>query len=261
MGKKLIVANWKMNTTLAEAVVLSTNIESKLKNISNVDVVLCVPSVWLTNVAEILKKHISKIKVGTQNIYFKDQGAYTGEISPAMIKKFCHHVIIGHSERRVIFKESDEDINLKIHSAIRNGLKPILCIGEYKKIDIKKSRRMLKDDSQNTLYGQLSSALDGISKEDILKIVVAYEPVWAIGTGKPARGAYAAEVIKSLRNRISVIYNREIAENIKILYGGSVTVSNAQEFLRRPEIDGALIGGASLNANDFIEICKIASKK
>ena len=261
--RPIIVANWKMNTTLAEATILASSIISGLRDFSGAKVVLCPPSIWLEPIAEIIKKRLSHIELGIQNIYYRDEGPYTGEISPFMVKKICSFAIIGHSERRVHFQEDNEIINHKIHAALRNGLKPIFCVGEFKKLSTSPASgwRTKSDKSQKEILDninkQLSQGLEGISKNEIKDVIIAYEPVWAIGTGKNAPGDHVGEVIKNIRNRLATIYNREIADDTKILYGGSADSDNAENYLKRPGVDGLLVGGACLQAKEFIKICKI----
>jgi len=248
----LIVANWKMYTDLSEATALVTKISQGLENLNNIEVVICPPFIWLYPIAEIIRKNFSKIKLGAQNIYFKDKGNFTGEISPLMIEKLCRYVIVGHSERRRFFSETDEMINQKIRAVLRHNLVPILCLGEFQKKDPSSAE---ENEVQSNLYQQLSRTLKGISEKEIIKIVIAYEPVWAIGTGQSASVSYAVRIISSLRDRLSIIYNRDLASKIKILYGGSVNSGNALGYSQGSEIDGLLVGGASLKAEEFVKIC------
>lgn len=263
MKHKLIVANWKMNTVFSEAVVLATGIGNGLRNFKELEVAVCPPAIWLMPIAELIKKNLFSLKLGAQNIFYKDEGAYTGEISPAMIKKICDYVIIGHSERRVYFKETDEDVNFKIKAALKHDLTPILCVGEFKKLGVMNKKKIAKNKNEimfsENINRQLSVGLDGISRNDIARVVIAYEPVWAIGMGKSASGVYAGEMVRNIRNRLAIIYDRDIARDIKILYGGSVSASNVLVYLKRPEINGLLVGGVSLNIKEFTEICRQAS--
>lgn len=239
----LIAGNWKMNTTVGEAIDLVKTMRKELDKISSVDKVICPPFVSLATIRELLKK--SSIKLGAQNLYFAEKGAYTGEISPLMLADLCEFVIIGHSERRQHFNETGELVNQKIAAALKVSLKPILCIGE----------RLEENEDGKTeavVAGQLDSSLAGI--DDLNGLLIAYEPVWAIGTGKAATGEQANETISFIRRSIAKLYDDKIAEEIRILYGGSVTSANAAEFMQQPEIDGALVGGASLKANEFLSI-------
>ena len=249
MRVPMIAGNWKMNTTVGEAIELVNEMHRRLDEIDNVDTVICPPFVSLATVRELIKG--SSIKLGAQNIYFEERGAYTGEISPLMLAELCEFVIIGHSERRQYFNETGEMINKKVQAALRAGLKPILCIGE--RLEENEAGR-----TEEVVTEQLRSSLAGI--EHLSGLVIAYEPVWAIGTGRAATGEQANKTIGFIRRIISQKYGKEIAQDLRILYGGSVTADNAAEFMRQSEIDGALIGGASLKANEFSSIVKQTSE-
>lgn len=238
-----------MNTNLYEAVELVNKMKPHLLQIENVEKVVCPPFVSLAAVKEIIKG--TSIKLGAQNAYYTEKGAYTGEVSLLMLKDLCEYVIIGHSERRQYFNETGELINKKIKAVLQFGLKPILCIGE--KLNENESGR-----TNAILSDQLKTALEGIDKAGGL--VIAYEPVWAIGTGKAASGAQANETIGFIRHTLMEISNKDFAQEIRILYGGSVTPENTQEFINQPEIDGALVGGASLKAEQFISIVRSTSQ-
>lgn len=243
MRVPMIAGNWKMNTTVSEAIELVKTMRAELDKIGNVDKVICPPFVSLATVRELIKD--SSIKLGAQNIFFAEKGAYTGEISPPMIADLCEFVIIGHSERRQYFNETGEIVNKKIVAALKVGLKPILCIGE----------RLEENEAGKTeevVTEQLSSSLADI--DNLNGLSIAYEPIWAIGTGKAATGEQANETISLIRRNIAGLYDDIIARDMRILYGGSVTAANATEFMRQPEIDGALVGGASLKATEFLSI-------
>jgi len=249
MRVPMIAGNWKMNTTISEAVKLVNELRQGLDEIDNVDKVLCPPFISLAAVRELIKG--SSIRLGAQNLYFEEKGAYTGEISPLMLAELCEFVIIGHSERRQYFNETDEIINKKIKAALKVGLKPILCIGE----------RLEQNEAGLTtevVTKQLKSALVGI--DDLSKMIIAYEPIWAIGTGRAATGKQANQTIDFIRRTISQQYGEGIAQDLRILYGGSVIADNATEFMQQPEIDGALVGGASLKADQFLNIVKQTSE-
>ena len=248
MRLPLIAGNWKMNTTVAEAVALVNQMRRQLDEIDDVDKVLCPPFISLAAVRELIKG--SSIKLGAQDLFYEEKGAYTGEISPLMLTDLCQFVIIGHSERRRYFNESDDIINKKVAAAGRVGLKPILCVGE-------KLAENEAEQTKEVVGRQLKSALNGIDNID--GMVIAYEPVWAIGSGRAATGQQANETIGFIRNTIAGLYHEEVAQNLVILYGGSVTASNIAEFVKHPQIDGALVGGASLKADQFISIIKQAS--
>ena len=249
MRVPLIAGNWKMNTTLTEAIALVQTMRRKLDEIVNVDKVLCPPFISLAAVRELIKG--SSIKLGAQNVYFEEKGAYTGEISPLMLAGLCEYVIIGHSERRQYFHENDEIVNKKIVSVLRAGLKPILCVGE--KLEENEAGK-----TKEVVTKQLKGSLAGIT--NINNLIVAYEPVWAIGTGKAATDEQANATISLIRRTISKLYNERIAQDLRILYGGSVTAHNTTEFMQQTEIDGALVGGASLKADQFISIVRRTSK-
>ncbi len=249
MRVPMIAGNWKMNTTVSEAIELVNELRRGLDEIDNVDKVICPPFVSLATVRELIRG--SSIRLGAQNIYFEAKGAYTGEISPLMLADLCEFVIIGHSERRQYFNETGEMINKKVQAALRAGLKPILCIGE--RLEENEAGR-----TEEVITEQLRSSLAGI--EHLSGLVIAYEPVWAIGTGRAATGKQANKTISFIRRIISQKYDKEIAQDLRILYGGSVTADNAAEFMRQLEIDGALVGGASLKANEFLSIVKQTSE-
>ncbi len=249
MRVPMIAGNWKMNTTVSEAIQLVNEMRQGLDEIDGVDKVVCPPFISLAAVGELIKG--SSIKLGAQNIYFEEKGAYTGEISPLMLADLCEFVIIGHSERRQYFNETGEMVNRKVLAALKAGLKPILCIGE----------RLEENEAGKTeevVTGQLRSSLAGIN--ELGGIIIAYEPVWAIGTGKAATGKQANETIGLIRRNIAELYGEMIAQDVRILYGGSVTAVNATEFMQQPEIDGALVGGASLKASEFLSIVKQTSE-
>jgi len=245
----MIAGNWKMNTTVSEAVELVNEMRPGLDEIANVDKVICPPFISLATVRELIKG--SSIKLGAQNLYFEEKGAYTGEISPLMLTDLCEFVIIGHSERRQYFNETGEIVNKKVRAALRAKLKPILCIGES--LEENEAGR-----TEAVIARQLRSSLAGIDELDGL--IIAYEPIWAIGTGKAATGKQANKTIGFIRQNIAQLYNEDLARKMRILYGGSVTADNAAEFINQPEIDGALVGGASLKATQFLSIVKQTSE-
>lgn len=239
----MITGNWKMNTTLAEGSALVTEMREGLERIEGVEKVLCPPFVSLALVRELLQG--SSIKLGAQNMHFEKKGAYTGEVSPLMLEQLCDFVIVGHSERREHFKETDEIVSKKVKAALAARLTPILCLGE----------RLEEHEAGKTeeeVAKQVRGALEGI--ESPQGLVIAYEPIWAIGTGRAATGEEANATIGIIRETIARLCNERIAQEIRILYGGSVTASNIGEFMAQPEIDGALVGGASLKAEEFVSI-------
>ena len=243
MRVPVIAGNWKMNTTVSEATEFVKAMRAGLDQIDNVDKVICPPFISLARVWELIKG--SSIKLGAQNLYFEEKGAYTGEISPLMLADLCEFVIIGHSERRQYFNETGETVNKKIRAALGAGLKPILCIGEsFEENEAGRTEEVVTE--------QLWSSLTGINYPRGL--LIAYEPVWAIGTGKAATGRQANETVSFIRRNVAKLYGKEIARDVRILYGGSVTAENTAEFINQPEIDGALVGGASLKATQFLSI-------
>lgn len=239
----LIAGNWKMNTTVEEAVKLVSEMKSGLDAVSGVEKLVCPPFISLVSVRDVLKG--TTIKSGAQNMHFMEKGAYTGETSPGMLAGVCEYVIIGHSERRQYFGDTNEVVCKKIQAALAVGLKPILCIGES--LEENEAGK-----TEDVVTGQLKGSLAGIFYSEDL--VVAYEPVWAIGTGKAATGQQANDTIGLVRRTLVEMYGIEAAEAVRILYGGSVTGANTKEFMSQPEIDGALVGGASLKPDDFISI-------
>jgi len=238
-----IAGNWKMNTTATEAERLVLEMLEELDGIRGVEKILCPPFVSLVAISMML--HGSSIKLGAQNMYFVDKGAYTGEISPLMLRELCEFVILGHSERRWYFGETDEIVNKKVEAALANKLKPILCVGE--RLEENKAGK-----TEEVVNRQVTGALNDI--EPVRDFVIAYEPVWAIGTGKAASGAQAAAAIQFIRDVVAKLWSKSIAQDLRILYGGSVTSANIAEFISCPEIDGALVGGASLKAEEFVSI-------
>ena len=247
MRRKVIAGNWKMNNDLKETQNLLSKLTSgiSIDNL-NCDVIVCPPFTSLSEAYTLLKD--TRVKLGAQNMYFESSGAFTGEISAAMLKGVgCEYVILGHSERRTIFSESDELINTKIKKANASGLKPIFCIGEL--LEERESGI-----TEKVIEKQIKSGLNNISPEEMGNMIIAYEPVWAIGTGKTASPEQAQEVHKFIRSLIAEKYGVSISENIIIQYGGSVNNKNARELLSQKDIDGALVGGASLKADSFIGI-------
>jgi len=247
MARKLFIAgNWKMNTCASEAVRLAGEVADALAAVTDMDLAVCPPMVYLAQVAERLDG--TNVAVGAQNCFFEDNGAFTGEVSTSMLLDAgCEFVICGHSERRHIFGESDEWINRKVLKAIAGGLKPILCVGELL------TEREAKETAA-VVTRQVKGGLEGVSAADMGGVTIAYEPVWAIGTGVTATPAQAQEMHAMIRQLVGELYSPQVAEAVQIQYGGSVKPSNAAELLACPDIDGALVGGASLKAADFAAI-------
>jgi len=243
MRLPIIAGNWKMNTTLSEATAFVESILPELDAIKSVEILLCPPFISISSLRNIVDG--TSIKLAAQNMYFADKGAYTGEISPLMLVGLCDFVILGHSERRQLFQETDEFINKKIKAALKFGLKPIVCVGES--LDDRES-----NNTKSVISSQVESALSEIGATD--DIAIAYEPIWAIGTGKAATAKEANDTIGMIRTVVAELWNNANAQAMRILYGGSVTSSNIAEFISEIEIDGALVGGASLKADEFISI-------
>ncbi len=244
----LIAGNWKMNTTVEEAIALIKTMQSPLHKIQGVEKVICPPFVSLMAARAIVRG--STVKLGAQDIYYEEKGAFTGEISPAMLVDLCEYVIIGHSERRQYFGETDEIVSNKVKAAVTAGLRPILCVGET-------LEENEADQTREIIGRQLMVCSDRLYL--MSGMVIAYEPIWAIGTGKSATADDANRTIGFIRQFISRLHGSGIANTARILYGGSVTSTNISDFMHQPEIDGALVGGASLRADEFVSIVKQAS--
>lgn len=252
MRTPFVAGNWKMNKTVAEARVLVAEMTPLLRSIKGVEKVLCPPFIALIPVAALLQG--SDIGLGAQDLYWEAKGAFTGEVSPVMVAEFCQYVIIGHSERRTHFGETDETVNKKTIAARSAGLVPIVCVGET----------LAEYESGRTaevVSRQIRAGLKGLEAESVHKVVVAYEPVWAIGTGRASTGLDANLVIRDqIRMSLAEMYGGVAAQAIRVLYGGSVTAANADEFFSQPDIDGALVGGASLKTEEFVNITQAAMK-
>ncbi|MBI2862640.1 MAG: triose-phosphate isomerase [Chloroflexi bacterium] len=249
MRRPIIAGNWKMHTTVEEAITLAQTLKDELDGVLAAEPVLCPPFIALAPLARLLAG--STIALGAQNLFYEDQGPYTGEISPLMLAPLCQYVIIGHSERRKHLGETDEVVNRKIKAALRYGLRPILCVGE----DLEQNEAGV---TESVIKSQLLAALEEL--EGAEELVIAYEPIWAIGTGRPATGAGANQVISFIRSTIEKKFGPAFAQRTRIQYGGSVTSQNIVEFLAQPEIDGALVGGASLRAAEFTAIVREAAR-
>ena len=252
MRTPIIAGNWKMNKNLQEGMALVEELVGPLGAIQGVDKVLCPPFILLPLAAERLRG--TSIGLGAQNMHWEEKGAYTGEISPLMLQGVCQYVILGHSERRGIFGEADEGVNRKINAALAHDLTPIVCVGE----DLEQNEAGRTD---LVVAGQVRAALQGLTAEEVERLIIAYEPIWAIGTGRPATGAGAnATIGQTVRGALATLYGEGTAQVVRIQYGGSVTPTNIAEFMTQPEIDGALVGGASLRAADFAAIVQEAAR-
>ncbi|HIT73771.1 triose-phosphate isomerase [Tyzzerella sp. An114] len=244
MRKKIVAGNWKMNKTPQEALALVELLKDKV-NTDKVDVVFCVPAVDLIPVLDAVKG--TNIAIGAQNMFYEESGAYTGEISPSMLTEIgVKYVVIGHSERREYFAETDETVNKKVKKAIEHGITPIMCCGETL------AQRELGI-AVDFIRTQIKSGLAGVSADDVKKVVIAYEPIWAIGTGKTATSEQAEEICAAIRTVLGEVYGAEVADEVRIQYGGSVNGKNAAELFAMPNIDGGLVGGASLK-EEFSQI-------
>jgi triosephosphate isomerase len=249
MRIKAVAGNWKMNNDLNSSINLISEIKKNL-GAKNVNVIICPPFTSLETAATLVKD--SPIKLGAQNMYFEESGAFTGEISPSMLKSVgCEFVILGHSERRTIFGETNQVINKKIKTAVKQELKPIFCIGET-------LEEREKEITFKVIEAQVKEGLEGLSEADLSNLIIAYEPVWAIGTGRNATPAQAQEVHKFIRELIAKLYSAAFAEKLIIQYGGSVKPDNSKELMSQPDIDGALVGGACLKADSFLTIIESA---
>ena len=244
MRKPIIAGNWKMHKTIAEALDFVNAGKDRVNN-DNVEAVICAPFTLLKDLKEATKG--TNIKIGAQNMHFEEKGASTGEISPLMLKELdMDYVVIGHSERRQYFNETDETVNKKVLKALEVGIDPILCVGET-------LEEREAGNTKDVCKVQVEKALENVSKEDLAKVVIAYEPVWAIGTGKTATSEDANDVIAYIREVVANLYG-ELANEVRIQYGGSVKPSNVAEIMNQSDIDGALVGGASLEANDYVDL-------
>ncbi|MBN1818782.1 MAG: triose-phosphate isomerase [Sedimentisphaerales bacterium] len=248
MGKPFIAGNWKMNTNYRSALGLATGLVEQLKGVDTVDSAVCVPFVYLQAISSILSS--SNIALGAQNVFYEGNGAFTGEISCEMLKDVgCTYVIIGHSERRHVIGETDAVINKKVRAAITGGLLPIFCVGE-----LLEEREAGKTEA--VVSSQVRKGLQGIDAERVQAVTIAYEPVWAIGTGKTATAEQAQEVHAMIRGLVAELYDKGIADRIRIQYGGSAKPSNTAELMANPDVDGLLVGGASLKTEDFSAMIK-----
>ncbi len=248
MRKPVIAGNWKMNKTIKEAIELVNSLKRELIDIQEVELIVCPVYTALSDVSDLLID--SNISLGAQNVYWESSGAFTGEISTAMLKDAgCKYVIIGHSERRKYFNETDETVNKRIKAAQSVGLTPIFCVGET-------LEEREADKTIDVVKKQLAGGLEGLEKDALLNLIIAYEPVWAIGTGKTATPEQAQEVHSFIRSWLVENCSEEIGESLRILYGGSVKPANIKELMRQGDIDGALVGGASLDSSSFVEIVK-----
>lgn len=252
MRQPIIAGNWKMFKTVQESVEFVEALAPRIESFSGVERVVCPTFVALVPVADALRG--TPIKVGAQNLHWENQGAFTSQIAPTMLQGLVEYVIIGHSEARAYLHETDTDINKKVKAALAHGLKPILAVGES----------LEQNEAGETgafVGGQVRAALDGVPASDMANVVIAYEPIWAIGTGKNASGELANGIIGgTIRATLAELYGREVADSIRIQYGGSVKPDNMAEYMSQPDIDGALVGGASLKVDDFTRLIEAAAQ-
>ncbi|UKI48840.1 MAG: triose-phosphate isomerase [Clostridium sp.] len=246
MRKPIMAGNWKMNKTRDEALQFIYAVNEAIPSIDQVETVVFAPAIILR---DLVKRQGDNLRIGAQTCHYLENGAFTGEISPVMIKAVgVSYCLVGHSERREYYNETDKDIALKVAALINNGIRPILCIGET--LEARESGK-----TEEVLRRQLHTDLENVSIADLEEVVIAYEPIWAIGTGKTASPEIAEETCKFIRDYIAQSYNQKVADRIRILYGGSVKPSNVNNFIKEPDIDGCLVGGASLDPASFIELC------
>jgi triosephosphate isomerase (TIM) len=252
MRKPFVAGNWKMFKTVEEARLLVSELVPLLQPLSGVERVVCPPFTALLSTAALLEG--SGIELGAQNMHWEQAGAFTGEIAPSMVAEFCKYVILGHSERRQYFGETDETVNRKVQAALEHGLVPIVCVGET-------DREYEAGQTQEVVFRQVRDGLRGVSISSGEGLVVAYEPVWAIGTGKASNGPEANAVVADvIRPALGELLGGDLADQIRVLYGGSVKSGNAREFFQQPDIDGALVGGACLIAGEFARIVQAAAE-
>lgn len=250
MRTPFVAGNWKMHKTAAEAAAFIDTVKADLDAIAGIEIAFCPPAIAIPAAAAAVAG--TRLGVGAQNMYFEEKGAYTGELAPNMLTPFCQYVILGHSERRAYFGETDEGVNKKAHAALRHDLTPIICVGES-------LAQNEAGETQVFVSGQVRAALAGIAPEDLPRCVIAYEPIWAIGTGRSADPEAAGGIIKTaVRDTIAALYGDALAQQVRIQYGGSVTPENIADYMAHPDIDGALVGGASLKPS-FVDLVRNAA--
>ena len=252
MRKPIIAGNWKMHKTRDEALQFIYNINQNVPSNEFVESVVCAPAPILR---DLVKRQGDNLRVGAQNMHYLDSGAYTGEVSAPLLENIgVTYVVIGHSERRAYYNETDSDVNKKVHQAFNYNLVPIMCCGES--LELRES-----GETDNFIKGQVEAGLKGLSNEQVMSLVIAYEPIWAIGTGKTATSEMANDTIKEIRNVVKGLYSEKVSDAVRIQYGGSVKPANVDELLSMSDIDGALVGGASLDSDSFLALVNAAVKK
>ncbi|MBO0992153.1 triose-phosphate isomerase [Bacillus sp. SD088] len=253
MRKPIIAGNWKMNKTLQEAVHFANEVKGQVPSAEHADAVICSPALFLGQLVDAVQD--SDVKIGAQNMHFEENGAFTGEISPVALNDIgVTYVILGHSERREMFNETDEGVNKKAHAAYQHGLVPIICVGET-------LEQRENNETKQLVEGQVVKALEGLSEDQVKQAVIAYEPIWAIGTGKSSTAADANEVCAHIRQVVKQHVSESAADALRIQYGGSVKPENIQEYMNQPDIDGALVGGASLEAASFLQLLEASANE
>lgn len=251
MRKPIIAGNWKMHKTINEAVEFVAEVKGKIPSVEQVDSVVCAPALFLDRLVQETKG--TELQIGAQTMHFEDSGAFTGEISPLALKDLgVQYVIIGHSERREMFAETDETVNKKVHAAFKHGLIPIVCVGET-------LEQREADQTKAVVEDQVKKALAGLTEEQIKDVVIAYEPIWAIGTGRTSSAEDANEVCAYIRSTIAGLFTKDAADQVRIQYGGSVKPTNIKDFLNQSDIDGALVGGASLDPQSYLQLLEAVS--
>ena len=252
MRKKVIAGNWKMNKLLGEAVQFVDEVKERVPSNEKVEAVVCAPFPYLPTLVEKAKN--TNLEIAAQNMHFEDNGAYTGEVSPEMLKDIgVTYVVLGHSERREMFAETDETVNKKAHAAFKHGLVPIICVGET-------LEQREANETMTIVENQVKAALEGLTEAQVKEVILAYEPIWAIGTGKTATSEQANEVCTHIRKTVAETVSEAASEALRIQYGGSVKPSNVDELLAQSDIDGALVGGASLEADSFLQLVEAGTK-
>lgn len=250
-----------MNTSLSEAIILGGQAEKTAESVKHLDIVICPPSIFIYPIYERLRARPNNFFFGAQNIMWENEGAFTGEISASMIHGVCRFAIVGHSERRKIFGETDEMVNKKVLFALSKSLTVIICVGEPERFHLEDhyQSELLRMKKQGGILSSINKALEGVRVGQLAQVIIAYEPIWAIGTGNAATGAYAAAICHIIKGELANKFGED-AKSIRLLYGGSVSVSNIKEFMMQPSIDGLLVGGASTKSNEFAKICRITSE-
>ena len=253
MRKPIIAGNWKMNKTASEARAFTEEVASKVPSNEKIDSVICSPSLFLESLVNLSLS--ADVSIGAQNMHFEDNGAFTGEVSPVALRDLgVDYVILGHSERRELFNETDESVNKKTHAAFTHGLVPIVCVGET-------LEQRENNETKDFVEGQVKAALQGLSADQVKQTVIAYEPIWAIGTGKSSTAQDANEVCAHVRQVVAGLYSQDVADAVRVQYGGSVKPANIKEYMAQSDIDGALVGGASLEAESFLQLLEAGANE